>query len=746
MEQPFRPNPFGGPAPEESNLWLRPNRNLDSVSIEGYALTFNGYKFAEGERFNLMEFVNRRRDEYLSTGRWQGSFQDLRCCLFGEQRRLRWTDTGAPRDAVDELVLFSLNQAVCDAWENERGSDPDASPRYSSELQHAVAAAQSAGHLVRDHFHEGQAKEADRKADERVHAILSHAFPDFGYLGEELGLVSNPRDADRHLWLVDPQDGTSAASKGFRGAAVSIALLRDGRPVLGVVYAYSAPDSTGDLFFWAEGMRFVRRNNERIARTWPDQPHAGCTALISQDADRNAEANAKILSPMRYRTVPGIAYRLALLAAGEGDLAVSLNAPTGWDIGGGHALLIGSGGDVFDRRGEPVAYTSSGTPRCADLSTCFGGAQAIVSQYVKRPWSTVLKPSGVSASKSLSYLLPRKVVVDPGLLDRAQGCLLGQLAGDALGSLVEFSGPKEISKRYPSGPLDLEDGGYWNTIAGQPTDDSELALALARSIVKSGGYNSEQAAAAYASWKASGPFDCGGTTATALSAAVLALKSGKDSAAQAAMRAANSGSEANGALMRISPLATFGHAMDPVVLMEMARQDAKITHPNRVCQDANAIFAATVAYAIKSGANSQESYEYALTLVSKADISEALKGSLRAAAEAPPIDFITSKSGWVLVAFQNAFFRLLHAASPENGIVDTVRCGGDTDTNAAIVGALLGAVHGRQAIPQQWIGRILACRPIQGLSGVHRPRPAQYWPVDALPLAENLLLVGRSAV
>ena len=746
MEQPFRPNPFGGPAPEKSNLWLRPNRNLDSVSIEGYALTFDGYRFAKEEGLNLHEFVNRTRDEFLSNGTWQGSFQDLRCCLFGEQRRLRWTDSGAPRDAVDELVLFSLNQAVCDAWEREQGFECDAMPRYSRELQHAVAAAQSAGEMVREYFHAGEAKSADRSADERVHEILSRAFSDFGYLGEELGLASAPRDADRHLWLVDPQDGTTAAAKGFRGAAVSIALLRDGSPVLGVVYAYSAPDSTGDLFFWAEGMQCIRRNNDRLVRTWPDRPNAGCTVLISQEADRKADANASILSPMRYRTVPGIAYRLALLAAGEGELAVSLNAPTGWDIAGGHALLIGSGGDVFDRLGEPVTYDATGRPQRADLSTCFGGTRAIVSHYVERPWHSVLQQSGVSAAKYLSFLSPGKIVADPGLLDRAQGCLLGQFAGDALGSLVEFSGPEEISRRYPSGPSDLEDGGCWNTIAGQPTDDSELALALARSILKSGGYNHEQAAAGYASWKASGPFDCGGTTATALSAAVLALKSGREPAAQAAMRAANSSSQANGALMRISPLAIFGHAMDPAVLMEMARQDAKLTHPNVVCQDANAIFAATVAHAIQSGSKPDETYGYALTLLSKGDISAAVMESLRAAAVSPPVEFTTSKSGWVLVAFQNAFFRLLHAASLEKGIVDTVRCGGDTDTNAAIAGALLGAVHGCHTIPQRWIGRILACRPIQGPSDVHRPRPAEYWPVDALPLAENLLLVGRSAV
>ena len=65
-------------------------------------------------------------------------------------------------------------------------------------------------------------------------------------------------------------------------------------------------------------------------------------------------------------------------------------------------------------------------------------------------------------------------------LERAQGCLLGQLAGDALGSLVECRTPEQIRREYPNGVRKLADGGTWNTIAGQPTDDSEMALLLAR--------------------------------------------------------------------------------------------------------------------------------------------------------------------------------------------------------------------------------------------------------------------------
>lgn len=60
-------------------------------------------------------------------------------------------------------------------------------------------------------------------------------------------------------------------------------------------------------------------------------------------------------------------------------------------------------------------------------------------------------------------------------ISRAQGCLLGQLAGDSLVSLVEFQSSEKIRLNYPNGLRELADGGTWNTIAGQPTDDSELA-------------------------------------------------------------------------------------------------------------------------------------------------------------------------------------------------------------------------------------------------------------------------------
>ena len=128
---------------------------------------------------------------------------------------------------------------------------------------------------------------------------------------------------------------------------------------------------------------------------------------------------------------------------------------------------------------------------------------------------------------------------DP-LFDRAAGCLMGQIAGDSLGGLVEFCSPAPIRERYPDGPRLLEDGGTWNILAGQPTDDSEMALMLARLLAEAVEYDAEEARRRYLFWLESGPFDMGRTIA-------LGLRGHPDP-----------DSQANGALMRVSPLGIFG--------------------------------------------------------------------------------------------------------------------------------------------------------------------------------------------
>ena len=319
--------------------------------------------------------------------------------------------------------------------------------------------------------------------------------------------------------------------------------------------------------------------------------------------------------------------------------------------------------------------------------------------------------------------MTRHVKPSQANLERARGCLLGQLAGDALGSLVEFETPEHIRRVYPDGVRELADGGTWDTIAGQPTDDSEMALMLARLLAKQGRYDPGHATDAYIFWLDSGPFDCGYTVASGLQ--------GRH----------NPESQANGAMMRISPLGIFGANHDLDKVAEWARQDAAITHVHPVCQQANALFAMAIAHAIRSGCDAQDLYGQIVTWARDMLVDESLFAVAQRAAEAPPADYVY-QAGWVLTAFQNALWQLLHAQDPEQAIIDTVMRGGDTDTNAAITGALLGAVYGSNAIPERWVNAVLNCRPAAGLPRVRRPRPECFWPVDALELAERLIAVA----
>jgi len=66
-------------------------------------------------------------------------------------------------------------------------------------------------------------------------------------------------------------------------------------------------------------------------------------------------------------------------------------------------------------------------------------------------------------------------------------------------------------------------------------------------------------------------------------------------------------------------------------------------------------------------------------------------------------------------------------------------------TSGTVAGALLRTVSGRTGVHKQWMNRILTCRPLAGIPGVARPRPVAFWPVDALWLAEWLLLLGQAA-
>ena len=543
------------------------------------------------------------------------------------------------------------------------------------------------------------------------------------FVGEEAGVLA--AEANGYCWVVDPHDGTRAFLEGRRGSAISVALLRRGTPVLGVVYAPTSPDRGPDMIAWAEGGGISRNGAPVTVDLSRRELSAADVVFLNHGAGQRPVWHANACAPARFMPLPSIAYRLARVAVGDGIATVTMRPVNAHDIAAGHALLTASGGVLVAEDGMPVTYGEDGDSR---PSACFGGAPAAVAVLRVRQWRGSIEPRRES---TVTLTWPR--AVEDQRFDRALGCLLGQVAGDSLGSRVEFQDAASIAANHPLGVRDLADSPVWNTQAGQPTDDSELALTLARSLVRTGRYDPQDAAAAYGRWFASDPFDCGHSTRLAFSAAAAALTD----KARAARGKADQGSQSNGSLMRIAPVGVWAANPDEAALV--ADQDSALSHPHPVCRAACAAFAAAISAAL-AGADRRGMMQTALRIADAAGVQAApVSAALRQAeAGVPPTDF-QHRMGWVLISLQNAFYHLAAGTKAAPALIATVGQGGDTDTNAAITGALLGAADGRTSLPIDWVMQVLTCRPDAALHSA-RPRPPDYWPDDILDLTEALLL------
>ena len=299
-------------------------------------------------------------------------------------------------------------------------------------LHHATQVALEAGAILLDYLEDpskAQLKEqADLEVERLIRTQLCRAFPDWGFRAEEEPHLNKTFADERPMWLVDPNDGTSAFLKGERGASVSIALIFQKRPILGVVFAYAAPNGNGDLFTWAEDCDPLKRNGAVVIPNWTNH-WTRSIHFISNSADQISKAYQEALTQpegqAHYRVAPGIAYRLALCAVGEGETAVSLASPRDFDFAAGHALLKGAGGELFDEKGRPVSYNHSQPTR---LACSFGGYVPLAQKLSQLDWNPVLRAK-INHKKTidLPFLQPKDMSLSNSkdLLDQIQGSWWG---------------------------------------------------------------------------------------------------------------------------------------------------------------------------------------------------------------------------------------------------------------------------------------------------------------------------------
>jgi ADP-ribosyl-[dinitrogen reductase] hydrolase len=279
--------------------------------------------------------------------------------------------------------------------------------------------------------------------------------------------------------------------------------------------------------------------------------------------------------------------------------------------------------------------------------------------------------------------------------DRGAGVLLGLACGDALGRPVEGLPARAIESRY--GRLDeLVGDGVHHQPAGTLTDDTDLALCIARSLVARGAFAPTDVAERFVAWYEADPIGMGRLTADA----VRNLQDGFawDEAGRRVWQARPEGENAgNGSVMRCAPYAV-AFADDPGRLQEVSRESSAITHADPRCTVGCAVLNLTLAAVLTGEADGLGALAVARSQVDDTpkELSEALD-----AVPLPPERCRTT--AYVVDTLGTALSVGLTADAAADGIVKAVNLGGDTDTVGAVTGAVVGARFGASALPERWL-------------------------------------------
>jgi ADP-ribosylglycohydrolase len=282
-------------------------------------------------------------------------------------------------------------------------------------------------------------------------------------------------------------------------------------------------------------------------------------------------------------------------------------------------------------------------------------------------------------------------------LDAARGAIFGAFVGDALGSYIEFK--QQISNDLLLETLQMPGGGPFKLGQGQVTDDSELAICMLRGLIEGGGVlNLDFIANYYGKWVETGPFDIGNTTRNALEPLV-----GTHNSASTAINAAreyNRKSHSNGCLMRATPICVWSYKLNDQDLLRAVCNEVSLTHSNQTVQYAVACYAAAIRSLINNLGDRSAAYRSALNLASR--LNDETLNSWIDCIKRGEMQPGNPHMGYVKIAFVNAFIHLISNTSYIQALAHTLQLGGDTDTNACIVGGLIGAAEGFENIPRAW--------------------------------------------
>lgn len=281
-----------------------------------------------------------------------------------------------------------------------------------------------------------------------------------------------------------------------------------------------------------------------------------------------------------------------------------------------------------------------------------------------------------------------------GLRERYLGCLLGLACGDAVGTTVEFRA------RGSFAPLTgMVGGGPFSLRAGEWTDDTSMALCLAASLIHCRGFDARDQMNRYCNWRAHGYmssngecFDIGMTVSAALD---RYRRDDDPYAGDPGPRAAG-----NGALMRLAPVPMLWRA-DAERTRHYAAQSTRTTHGAEEALDCSRLFASQLRAALM-GAGIE-----AILTPAMAPPASPKVATIHARAYAGKREHDIAGSGYSVESLEAALWCFLHTDSFEAAVLRAANLGDDADTTAAICGQIAGAYYGIEAIPRDWLDKLV---------------------------------------
>ena len=278
---------------------------------------------------------------------------------------------------------------------------------------------------------------------------------------------------------------------------------------------------------------------------------------------------------------------------------------------------------------------------------------------------------------------------------RAMGALIGSAIGDALGAPFEFGPADQYSTQFPQPVLggigEMIGGGSFSWEPAEFTDDTQMTLALAESLLACGGLDLDDLWARFVAWRA-GATDVGIATSRALSAT--------DRHEAAMNDAADPGrSASNGALMRTwaIALAYIGHSTEEV--MHVAFTQASITHFDPAAGWGAAIGTELCRRSIL-GAHPIDQIDDVLSYV---PAEHRVRYSQILSSQWVPGNPDEPSNGSVWTCLAQAVWAVRTNNNFADAVTAAIDLGGDTDTVACVAGAIAGATYGIQGIPSRWL-------------------------------------------